>query len=58
MEDLPVVRKIGDIIRVQRALVKEDKGRKQFHANITYDSSWCLFHSSDILLKDKRGQGD
>jgi len=53
MEDLPVVRKIGDIIRVHRAIVKEYKGMKQFNVNITYNSSWCLFHSSDILLRDK-----
>jgi hypothetical protein len=54
MEDLPVVRKIGDIIRVHRAIVKEYKGLKQFNVNITYNSSWCLFHSSDILLKDSK----
>lgn len=53
MEDLPVVRKIGDIIRVHRAQVKDYKGMKQFNVNLTYNSSWCLFHSSDILLKDK-----
>ena len=28
MEDLPVVRKIGDVIRVHRAIVKEYKGMK------------------------------
>jgi hypothetical protein len=28
MEDLPVVRKIGDIIRVHRAIVKDYKGIK------------------------------
>lgn len=54
MEDLPVVRKIGDVIRVHRAIVKDYKGIKQFNVNITYNSSWCLFHSSDILLKDNQ----
>jgi hypothetical protein len=54
MEDLPVVRKIGDVIRCHRALVKDYKGIKQFNVNITFNSSWCLFHSSDILLKDQR----
>ena len=54
MEDLPVVRKIGDIIRVHRAIVKDYKGIKQFNVNISYNSSWCLFHSSDILLRDKQ----
>tara|TARA_B110000285_G_C15093456_1_gene600497 strand:- start:1132 stop:1509 length:378 start_codon:yes stop_codon:yes gene_type:complete len=54
MEDLPVVRKIGDVIRCHRALVKDYKGIKQFNVNITFNSSWCLFHSSDILLRDIR----
>ena len=58
MEDLPVVRKIGDVIRVHRAIVKEYKGMKQFNVNITYNSSWCLFHSSDILLRDKLKGGN
>ena len=53
LEDLPVVRKIGDIIRVHRSIVKDYKGTKQFSVNITYNSSWCLFYSSDILLRDK-----
>ena len=48
MEDLPVVRKIGDIIRVHRALVKDKKGFKQFSVSLAHNSSWCLFHSSDI----------
>lgn len=58
MEDLPVVRKIGDIIRVHRAIVKDHKGMKHFAVNMGSDSSWCLFHSSDILLKDKKGKND
>ena len=53
MEDLPVVRKIGDIIRVQGALVKDYKGQPYFSVNTSYGSSWCLFHSSDILLRGK-----
>jgi len=47
MEDLPVVRKIGDIIRVHRAIVKEFKNIKQFTVSLSH-SSWCLFHSSDV----------
>lgn len=52
MEDLPVVRKIGDIVRVHTAIVKDYKGIKQFNVNLAY-SSWCLFHSADILFRDK-----
>ena len=58
MEDLPVVRKIGDVIRCHRAIVKDYKGIKQFNVNLSFNSSWCLFHSSDILLKDKKGAGN
>ena len=58
MEDLPVVRKIGDVIRCHRAIVKDYKGIKQFNVNLSFNSSWCLFHSSDILLKVKKGAGN
>lgn len=58
MEDLPVVRKIGDVLRVHRAIVKDHKGIRQFSVNMTYGSSWCLFHSSDILLRDKKKVSD
>ena len=33
-EECPIVRQIGDIIRVHRANVKNYKGRKQFHVNV------------------------
>ena len=33
--------------------MKEYKGIKQFNVNLTYNSSWCLFHSSDVVLRDK-----
>jgi hypothetical protein len=54
MEDLPVVRKIGDVIRCQRALGKDARGTRQYSVNMAFNSSWCLFHSSDILLRDVR----
>jgi hypothetical protein len=46
-EDLPVVSKIGDIIRVHRANVKSHKGQKQFNVNVYYNSSWCIFNTDD-----------
>jgi hypothetical protein len=59
LEDLPVVRKIGDIVRVHRSVCKDYKGVKQFSVNLGYNSSWCLFHSSDILRDKSSGdQGD
>mmetsp|Transcript_4467 Transcript_4467/g.7630 ORF Transcript_4467/g.7630 Transcript_4467/m.7630 type:complete len:339 (+) Transcript_4467:146-1162(+) len=53
MEDLPVVRKIGDVIRIHRATVRTFKEQKQFNVNMVFNSSWCLFHSSDVNLLDK-----
>lgn len=53
---MPIVRKIGDVVRVHRAIVKEFRGIKQFNVNLQFNSSWCLFHSSDIMLRDQKGQ--
>jgi hypothetical protein len=43
LEDLPVVSTVGDIIRIHRATMKEYHEQKQFHVNVYYNSSWCLF---------------
>lgn len=45
-EECPIVRQIGDIIRVHRANVKEFKGRKQFHVNVNFNASWSLFETN------------
>ena len=42
-EDLPVCQRVGDIIRVHRATVATYKDRKQFTANVCFNSSWALF---------------
>lgn len=42
-EDLPIVRNIGDVIRVHRANMKQYQDMKQFHVNVYFNSSWCLF---------------
>lgn len=42
-EDCPLVKQIGDVIRVHRANFKEHKGQRQFNANVHFNSSWCLF---------------
>ena len=54
-EDLPTVRKIGDLIRIHRATCKPFKDLKQFNVNLTFNASWCLFHSSDVNLRDATG---
>ena len=57
-EDLPVARKVGDLIRVHKAQIREHKdikgGRKQFVAHVEQNASWCLFHSCDVLIKERQ----
>ena len=67
-EDCPIVRQIGDIIRVHRANVKNYKGRKQFHVNVQFNASWSLFETnpkhalkgddsqSDTEMRDDQGE--
>ena len=47
-EDLPIVHRIGDIIRIHRANVRVYNGKRQFNVNMYYKSSWVLY-SSDKL---------
>lgn len=42
-EDLPISQRIGDIIRVHRVTAGTYKERKQFTANLFFNSSWALF---------------
>ena len=49
-EDLPIISRLGDIIRVHRSTLRIYNGHRQFNANIYYNSSWALFQTetSDI----------
>jgi Telomeric single stranded DNA binding POT1/CDC13 len=42
-EDLPIVQKVGDVIRVHRALLRLYNHQRQFNASVFYNSSWALF---------------
>ena len=42
-EDLPIIQRIGDVIRVHRAEFHHHQGRKQLNVNLFYRGSWCLF---------------
>ena len=42
-EDLPIITRLGDIIRVHRATLRLYNGQRQFNANIFYNSSWAVF---------------
>ncbi len=51
-EDLPVVSNVGDIIRIHRATMKQFHDQKQFHVNVYYNSSWCLFKLKTSTQED------
>lgn len=56
-EDLPVITTVGDIIRIHRATMKDFNGQKQFHVNVFYNSSWCLFKTRCNEPDDEEANG-
>jgi len=44
-EDLPIVHRIGDIIRIHNAKLRIHEGKRQFNVNMYYNSSWALYSS-------------
>jgi hypothetical protein len=56
-EDLPIISKIGDIIRVHRATLRIYNNQRQFNANVYYNSAWALF-SAEKPMKGESGDGD
>ena len=56
-EDVPIVHRLGDIIRVHRANLRPWQGIRQFNVNVYYKSSWALF-SSDKLTPQGQPAGD
>lgn len=46
-EDLPIIQRVGDIVRVHRAKFQHYNDMKQLNVNMYYRSSWCLFIGSD-----------
>lgn len=55
-EDLPIIQRVGEIIRVHRAHVQTYKNVKQFTCNIFFNSSWALF--SPLTAKDRLKKED
>lgn len=54
-EDLPIIQRIGDVIRVHRAEFHFHNDRKQLNVNLFYRGSWCLFvgNERDAPLEPK-----
>jgi hypothetical protein len=42
-EDLPIVHRLGDIIRIHRANMRIYQNKRQFNVNMFYKSSWALY---------------
>lgn len=42
-EDLPIIHRVGDVIRVHRATLRMYNNMRQFNVNVYYKSSWALF---------------
>jgi len=42
-EDLPIIQRIGDVLRVHRAEFQHFHDRKQLNVNLFFKGSWCLF---------------
>jgi hypothetical protein len=56
-EDLPIIQRIGDIIRVHRATLRLYNNQRQFNASVFYNSSWALF-STDKKTPQQEVSGD
>ena len=56
MQDLPIIRRIGDIIRIHRANVRVFQGKRQFNVNVYHNSFWLLY-SSDRLSPSGKFSG-
>lgn len=56
-EDLPIIQRIGDVIRVHRSILRLHNGKKQFNASIYFNSSWAVF-SSDKRAPDGEEKGE
>ena len=42
-EDLPIVLRLGDVIRLHRATLRMHNGTRQFNVSVQWNGSWALF---------------
>ena len=47
-EDLPIVHRVGDIIRIHRAQLKIHQSKRQFNLNMYHNGSWVLYSSEKV----------
>ena len=46
IEDSPILRRIGDVVRVNKASPKIHRGQQQFIVKTFHDASWALFSTN------------
>ena len=51
-EDLPIIQRVGDIIRVHRAEYNFKEDQHYFKLNMSYSSSWALFSADDEVAPE------
>ena len=47
-EDMPIVNRIGDIIRLHRATLRLYNNQRQFNVSTHWNGSWCLFSTDKV----------
>lgn len=55
-QDLPIVQRIGDVIRCHWADYTCKDGHSFLKLNLHYNSSWALFSADDIVAPEVKGQ--
>jgi hypothetical protein len=56
-EDLPIVSRVGDIIRVHRASLRLYDDKRQFNVNCQFHGSWALFATDKSVNEDMSHSG-
>lgn len=58
-EDLPIIQRCGDIVRIHRAEYNFKEDQHYFKLNMSYSSSWALFSADDEVAPEViREEGD
>ena len=57
-EDLPIVLRIGDVIRLHRATLRMYMNRRQFNVSMHWNGSWALFESDSAASAPKTHSGN
>lgn len=57
-EDLPIVHRLGDIIRIHSANMRKYNDKRQFNVNMYYKSSWALYSTDKTSPLGQAVHGD